>query len=142
MGLRMKNLNITRVYWKIRFLERVTKNQYIGENCLKSVACFGQFADLRAGRLGEKEVGGIFEGAGWYPNAGYATPIFSFIFFKFYFLLSGFSLLGGWGGGVPHTSQTFAHFPSVDSPHQVFIPPTKKTNPPPLLNKNCQVRTQ
>ena len=50
---------------------------------------------FKGGGLGEKEAGGIFEGVGWYPNAGYAPPIFSFIFFKFYHLLSGFSLLGG-----------------------------------------------
>ena len=37
VGLRIKNLNITGVHQKIQFLGRggVTKNQYIGGNCLK-----------------------------------------------------------------------------------------------------------
>ena len=31
MGLRMQNVNIMAIYWKIRFLGEFTKNQYIGE---------------------------------------------------------------------------------------------------------------
>ena len=41
------------VHSKIRILVGVTKNQYIGGDCLKRGA-LGQFADIRGG-LGEKE---------------------------------------------------------------------------------------
>ena len=60
MGLRMKNFNIMRVHWKIQFLEGdVTKNQYVGGNCLKRGAGggrLGQFAYLR--RVLAEEDGG------------------------------------------------------------------------------------
>ena len=47
-GLRMKNFNIMRVHRKIRFLGgAVTKNQYIGGNCLKRGGGFGHLTDLR-----------------------------------------------------------------------------------------------
>ena len=59
----MKNFNICGVYWKIRFLGRLTKNQYRAGDCLKTGVC--KFK----GGLGKKE-GGVFEG-GWYPNAHY-----------------------------------------------------------------------
>ena len=53
MRLRIKNFIIMGVHSKIRILVGVTKNQYIGEDCLKRGA-LGQFADIRGG-LGEKE---------------------------------------------------------------------------------------
>ena len=51
----MKNFNICGVYWKIRFLGRLTKNQYRAGDCLKTGVC--KFK----GGLGKKE-GGVFEG--------------------------------------------------------------------------------
>ena len=57
--------------WKIHFWgEGLTKNQYIGGNCLKRGAwTFCRFE----GRLGE-EGGGVFLGGGrWYPNAHYTS---------------------------------------------------------------------
>ena len=74
MGFRMKNFNFMGVHWKICFFGGggvggggVTKNQYIGENCLK----WGVWTVCRfKGRLVKKEGVGVFEG-GWYPNAHY-----------------------------------------------------------------------
>ena len=71
MGLRMKNLNIFVVHWKIWFLDgwRIhEKKQYTGGNCLKGGPW--TFCRFKGGLLGKKEGGGVFEG-GWYPNAHY-----------------------------------------------------------------------
>ena len=49
-GLRIKDFNIMRVYWKIQFLRGgggSQKNQYIGGIALKRG--LGQFSDLRGG---------------------------------------------------------------------------------------------
>ena len=56
---------------KIRFLGGGTKNQYLGENCLKRWGQgFGQFEDLREGLA--KKGGGVFlRGEGWYFNPHY-----------------------------------------------------------------------
>ena len=64
MVLRMKNVNILGVHWKIWFSGGggFTKNQYRGgEDCLKKgalIVC--QFKE--GGGLGKKEGGGVFEG--------------------------------------------------------------------------------
>ena len=48
------------VYWKIQFLGRgLTKNQYIGRNCLKSGAWI---VCKFKGSLGKRRGGGAFEG--------------------------------------------------------------------------------
>ena len=62
MGLKMKNLNILGVHWKIRLLRER-----------------GEFADLRGGGLGKKEGRGVFDGGwGWVdtPNAHYVLKSF------------------------------------------------------------------
>ena len=48
MVLKMKNLSILGVQWKIQLLGGggVSKNQYVGGHCLKKGG-FGKFADLR-----------------------------------------------------------------------------------------------
>ena len=47
-----------------------TRNQHIGENCLKGG--IGQFADLRKrAEAWQKIGGGVFEEGGWYTNAHY-----------------------------------------------------------------------
>ena len=61
MGLRIKNFTIMGVHWKIRFLEGVHKNQYIGRNFLKRGRGLGLFADLGEARQ-QKRRGGVFEG--------------------------------------------------------------------------------
>ena len=68
MRLRIKNFIIMGVHSKIRILVGVTKNQYIGGDCLKRGA-LGQFADIRGG-LGEKE-GVVLLGGG----RGVDTPM-------------------------------------------------------------------
>ena len=65
MALRTKNFNIFGVYWKIRLLGGILKNQYIGGDCLRGG--LGQFVGLSGVELFKKEGGG----GGWYPNAHY-----------------------------------------------------------------------
>ena len=98
MVLRMKNVNILGVHWKIWLLGGVMKNQYIGGDCLKMRAwtvCWfkGGFARKR---------GWCFWGGGWYTNAHYVnlwvcscrlhkkksmSTFFSFILLLFFFLI-------------------------------------------------------
>ena len=69
MGLRMKNLDIFVVHWKIRFLEGAHKKSNIeGELPKRGAWTFYRFK----GGLARKRAGGVFEG-GWYPNAHYVT---------------------------------------------------------------------
>ena len=73
MELKMKNLNIMGVHWKIWFLEEGVhkKTIYSGGDCLKRRG-LRQFSDLREGEgLDKKEGSRIFEGGGWYPSAHY-----------------------------------------------------------------------
>ena len=73
------------------FRERVTKNQYIGGIAFKRGEGAWTVSRFRGGWLGEKQGGGVFEGA---PMHAMHHPFSLFIFSKFYSLLSGFSLLG------------------------------------------------
>ena len=63
MGLRMKNLNIIGVHWKIQFLtvEIHEKPIYRGE--LPKKVGLGQFSDLSGG-LAKKSTVGVFQGRG------------------------------------------------------------------------------
>ena len=62
LGLRMKNLHIMEVHWKIWFLRWVhEKPIYIGE--------------LGGGGAWQKRGGGVFEVGGWYPNANYESAM-------------------------------------------------------------------
>ena len=79
MGLRMKDFNVLGVHWKIWFLGgEFTKNQYIGggENCLKR-GWFGQYADLRARKMGWCFWRGVDT-----PNAYYKF-VFCYVFLIF-----------------------------------------------------------
>ena len=71
MGLRMKNLDIFVVHWKIRFLEGGHKKSNIEGELRKSGAwTFYRFK----GGLGKKE------GGRWYPNAHYVTWNIAIVF--------------------------------------------------------------
>ena len=70
MGLRLKNIDIMGVHWKIWFLrEALHENQYTGGGCLKrgawSVCRFkkGGVGGRRGGALGEKEGRVFLKGA-------------------------------------------------------------------------------
>ena len=74
MGLRLKNIDIMGVHWKIWFLrEALHENQYTGGGCLKR----GAWSVCRFKKgLGKKRGDGVFEGGGdWYPNAHYGYSI-------------------------------------------------------------------
>ena len=63
-----------------------TRNQHIGENCLKGG--IGQFADLRKrAEAWQKIGGGVFEEGGWYTNAHYDDKNFLSIFPKMWNIL-------------------------------------------------------
>ena len=68
LGLRMKNLNIMEVDWKIWFLRWVhEKPIYIGE--LPKKGGLGQFAGLRGWGWGlDKKEGVVFLKGSWYPS--------------------------------------------------------------------------
>ena len=65
MVLRMENVKILGVHWKIRLLGRVTKNQYKGGGLPKKME-LGQFVDLR---------GAWEERGSWYFWGGVDTPM-------------------------------------------------------------------
>ena len=74
MVLKMKNLSILGVQWKIQLLGGggVSKNQYVGGHCLKKGG-FGKFADLR-GAWQERR--GVLRGWG---GEGFDTPVSTMI---------------------------------------------------------------
>ena len=69
MVLRLKNLNILGVHWKIRLLGGGSQKTNI-EGGLPKKGGFGQFVDLREGGAWQERRDSVFEG-GWYLNAPY-----------------------------------------------------------------------
>ena len=139
----MKNLNITRVQWKIWFLRGggFTKNQYIRENCLKGGGVFGQFADL--GRRGWRKRGlWCFWKGELIPQETLRNAHFLFLLFSNFTLPFQVLPTGEIEGRSPPTSQKSAHFPLLPyyTLHNKFLFPLPKANHSPL-NKFFQVIT-
>ena len=93
------------------FRERVTKNQYIGGIAFKRGG-LGQFADLGADRLAKNRVVVFLRG----PQCTLYTTHFLFSFFRNFTLSF---------QGFPYWGDRGEESPPLDSPHQIFIPPSK-----------------